>query len=287
MAAILKLVQGTAEWLAHRNHCRNASESAVVMGLSPWQTPYQLWELRTGRRETSAPTVAMQHGTAMEPLARAAYEVQTGLIMQPLVMQDGHYSASLDGMTLDGERIVEIKCPYKGQASALWQSVATGTVPEHYRIQIQHQLMVCDAVIADLFVFDGQEGLLVEITRDEACMHAIRAAWDRFQTCLDTDTPPPLTDRDTVERRDPEWRSAAKAFTEAKAVLEAASVKLDEARQALIGLTRHACEKGDGVTVVKVFKQGSVDYKKVPELKGVDLDRYRKPGAMEVRVGLS
>jgi hypothetical protein len=34
--------------------------------------------------------------------------------MQPLVMVDGDYSASLDGITLAGDTIVEIKCPYKG-----------------------------------------------------------------------------------------------------------------------------------------------------------------------------
>jgi hypothetical protein len=30
--------------------------------------------------------------------------------MQPLVLVDGEYSASLDGLTLGSERIVEIKC---------------------------------------------------------------------------------------------------------------------------------------------------------------------------------
>ena len=78
-------------------------------------TPYQLWLLKTGRAE---PTVnaAMRNGTALEPLARHAYEVETGNVMQPLVLQDGLYSASLDGMTLEGDLIVEIKVPYKGQA---------------------------------------------------------------------------------------------------------------------------------------------------------------------------
>ena len=49
-------------------------------------------------------------GTQPKPSARAAYEARTGLVMQPLVLVDGEYSASLDGLTLGGERIVEIKC---------------------------------------------------------------------------------------------------------------------------------------------------------------------------------
>ena len=86
MSALHKLVQGTEEWLEHRKQYRNASESPIVMGLSPWMTPYQLWELKTGRTQPVEANVAMKHGTDMEPIARAAYEAKSGLIMQPLVM---------------------------------------------------------------------------------------------------------------------------------------------------------------------------------------------------------
>jgi putative phage-type endonuclease len=253
------------------------------MGLNPWQTPYGLWLVRTGRM-TVPVTAPMQHGTQMEPAARAAYEEQTGSVMQPLVLTEGDYSASLDGITLEGDLIVEIKCPYKGQASALWQAVSVGEVPEHYGIQVQHQMMVSGAAQAHLWVFDGSTGLLVEIQRDEVTMAAIRAAWDGFQTYLDTDTPPPLTDRDTVERSDPAWTLAAGLYVEAKRKAEEAAESLDRARERLVSLASHASESGRGVTVTRFFKQGAVEYKKVPELKVVDLDRYRAAGRVEVRV---
>lgn len=76
-------------------------------------------------------TAPMQHGTQLEPKARAAYEEQAGSVMQPLVLTEGDYSASLDGITLEGDLVVEIKCPYKGQASALWQAASVGEVPQH------------------------------------------------------------------------------------------------------------------------------------------------------------
>jgi len=155
LSALLKLVQGTPEWHQHRAQFRNASESAAVMGLNPWQTPYGLWLVRSGRM-TVPVTAPMQHGTQMEPAARAAYEAQTDAVMQPLVLTEGDYSASLDGITLEGDLIVEIKCPYKGKASTLWQAVSVGEVPEHYRIQVQHQLMVSGAASAHLWVFDGR-----------------------------------------------------------------------------------------------------------------------------------
>lgn len=283
MNAILKLVQGSPEWHAHRAQYRNASESAAVMGASPWLTPYQFWQIRTGRVKQTV-TAPMRHGTEMEPRARAAYEAQTGLVMQPLVLADGDYSASLDGITLEGDLLLEVKSPYKGQSSTLWQGVVAGDVPEYYAIQIQHQLMVAGAAMAHLWVFDGTEGLLLEVARDEAIMANIRVAWDGFQKYLDSDTPPPLSDRDTATRDDPEWKLAALGYLNAKRMAEDATATLEAARERLVGLTSHPSESGAGVTVTRFWKQGSVDYKRVPELDGVSLDGYRGKGREEVRV---
>ncbi len=280
---IIKLVQGSPEWLAYRLSRRNASESAAVLGASPWTTPYQLWLLKTGRSVTPV-TSAMRHGTDTEPVARAAYEAHTGFVLQPLVLEHKGYSASLDGITFDHDLILEIKCPVRGSRSDLWQDVAAGAVPEHYMTQVQHQLMVSDALFAHLWIFDGQRGLLHEIPRDEAVMERIKAGWDAFQTYLDTDTPPPLTDADTVQRSDTFWKDAAAAFASAKAAADAADLALTAARDALVKLAVHPRESGAGVSVTRFWKAGNVDYKKVPALAGVDLNGYRSKGREEVRV---
>jgi predicted phage-related endonuclease len=52
MSKIIKLAQGSPDWLAYRLSMRNASETAAVMGVSPWTTPHQLWLLKTGRAVT-------------------------------------------------------------------------------------------------------------------------------------------------------------------------------------------------------------------------------------------
>ena len=111
-----------------------------------------------------------------------------------LVIEDGAYSASLDGMTLAGDLVLEIKCPMRGTRSDLWQDVSQGQVPEHYRVQVQHQLMVSGAEQAHLWVFDGAKGILTEVTRDDALMTRIREAWEAFQPFLDRDVPPPLAE---------------------------------------------------------------------------------------------
>lgn len=285
MSAAMKLVQGTPEWHAHRAHFRNASETAAVMGVSPWQTPYQLWALRTGRSQQVV-TVAMARGTALEPLAREAYEARTGHVMQPLVLVEGDYSASLDGLTFDGTLIVEIKCPLRGRDSSLWKAVAAGEVPEHYGWQIEHQLMVSGASLAHLFVFDGSEGRLTEIAPRPERWKGIQEAWDAFMHCIKTDTPPPLTERDKVIRKDTEWRAAAEVYLELKLQADRLAALVDEARAKLVGLAQHPSESGAGVTVTRFWKQGGVDYKRVPELEGVDLEEYRAKAREEVRVSV-
>ena len=283
MADIIQLKQGSAAWLTYRLSMRNASETAAVLGVSPWCTPYQLWLQKTGRASPEV-TAAMQHGTALEPAARAAYEAQTGHVMQPLVLRDGCYSASLDGMDLGGELIVEIKCPYHGQDSKLWREVQAGHVPDHYAAQIQHQLMVSGAGMAHLWVFDGTQGLLRPIEPIDHAVRRIREGWEQFQVYLDTDSPPPLTDADTVVREDVAWTLAAAAYAEAKRAADIADAVVAKTRDDLVGLAKHPREQGAGVSVTRYFKQGNIAYAKVPALQGLDLSLYRGKTREEVRV---
>jgi putative phage-type endonuclease len=284
MTNIVKLVQGSPEWHEHRRKYRNASETPVVLGVSPWATPYQLWEEKLGLRHPEV-TQAMLHGSELEPAARAAYEARTGLVMQPLVLVDGEYSASLDGVTLGGERIVEIKCPFKGKNSALWEAAdGGGHLPEHYHWQVQHQLMVAKAEIADVFVFDGSDGILLEVTPDAASWPRIHTAWDEFMQFVISKTPPPLSKGDVRQRNDAEWAEAAQAYVEAKRTADVVQRILDEAKGRLIALTSHSNESGAGVSVVRYWRKGSIDYSKIEELKIIDLERYRSAPREETRV---
>jgi putative phage-type endonuclease len=285
MSAILKLVQGTNEWHEHRAKNRNASETPAVLGVSPFQTPHQLWLLRTGRAKQPV-TFAMRRGTELEGPARVAYEARTGLVMEPLVLQDGEYSASLDGITLSGDQILEIKCPMKGRDSELWLAAEAGSVPEHYGWQIEHQLMVSGAQLAHLWVFDGEHGVLVEVPAQPVRWPVIHAAWDQFFMFLGTDTPPPLMSNDIRNREDETWRTAAEKYRLSKQQAEEYAAILEAAKSELLKITSHPRETGCGVTVTQFWKRGAIDYKAVPTLKGMDLDAFRGPSRLECRVSV-
>jgi putative phage-type endonuclease len=224
MTTIVKVLQGSADWHEHRRTHRNASETPVVLGVSPWTTPYQLWQQKLSLTKPEV-NPAMLRGTELEPAARAAYERFTGLTMQPLVMVDGEYSASLDGLTLAGDRLVEIKCPFKGRESSLWQAVQERRLPEHYQWQIQHQLMVARADIADVFIFDGVEGVIFPVAPDPDAWPRIRAAWNEFSQYVTEAQAPPLTDRDTRIRYDPEWLEAAAKYVALRTAYDELSTK--------------------------------------------------------------
>ena len=283
---IVRMEQGSPEWHEHRRKHRNASETAVVLGLSPWQTPYQLWQVKLGLLELAV-TPAMRHGSELKPVARAAYERQTGRVMQPLVVVDGEYSASLDGLTLGGGRLLEVKCPVKGRESTLWKTVEAGGLPEHYQLQVQHQLFVTKADVADVYVFDGTDGVLLEIAPQPDTWPRIHTAWDEFMDFVAEREPPPLTERDVRVRDDSEWLSAAASYLELRAAYDALSTAVEQAKVRLVNLASHAKERGGGVSVSRLWKRGAIDYKCVPQLTGLDLEKYRAPPRVEVRVQVS
>jgi putative phage-type endonuclease len=161
-----------------------ASEAAALLRVSPWtpRNPYELFEIKTGRREVPV-TPAMARGVQLEATARALYELERSDLMMPYVVEgEDNYAASLDGLSFDGERIVEIKCPWKGSASDLWARAVRGQVPPHYGCQVQVELMASGAELCDFAVYaaDAHCLTIIEVRHDLAMQARIRAAWDAF-----------------------------------------------------------------------------------------------------------
>jgi hypothetical protein len=90
--------------------------------------------------------------------------------------------------------------------------------------------------------------------------------------------------KNTVVRSDAQWLEKANKWREAKCELEKWKEIEDTLRQELILLAGDNGTAGGGIQLSKSMRKGLVDYEKIPELKGVDLEQYRKPSAIAWRI---
>ena len=139
-------IQGTPEWLAERAGKVTASMVSAVLA-KPDTAGYRDYqaqlvaEVLTGKPQGSDYTNAhMAFGTEMEPLARSAYEAETGFSVDevgfcqhPTIERAG---ASPDGLVGDSG-LVEIKCPKVATHLAY---LIAGVVPVGYKNQMMWQM---------------------------------------------------------------------------------------------------------------------------------------------------
>ena len=67
-----------AEWLEHRKHGIGGSEVATILGLNPWETPYQLWRRKKGLDAPKEETFAMKAGHYLEDAVSQFWADATG-----------------------------------------------------------------------------------------------------------------------------------------------------------------------------------------------------------------
>lgn len=274
--------QGSTEWHEHRAQHFNASEAGAVMGVNPWQPRNQaeLFDVKTGAL-TIEENDAMRRGKDMEPEARADFERQTGVQLSPIVLTHGRYSASLDGTDLDGRVNAEIKCPMRSNSKALKCQSAKDvreTVP-HYWWQMVHQQYVSGAEWMGFFVYHPDAPKKpIWIHADEliADRDSLLEQWEAFAGYLDANERP---GDGVAEDESSDMQLLEHNYLLAKAALQEAQQAEKDAKNALIERAQAQGVdklKGAGVTVQRSERKGAVDYSKIPELEGVDLDYYRK-----------
>ncbi len=179
------LDQGTSHWLAWRADGIGASEAAAIMGENPWKSRQRLLRdkiaaRQNGGRSGGFANAAMARGTALEPLARAAYVRETGKHVEPACLVSTRHSwlrASLDGIDIAARHVTEIKCGEKVHA----ETAKNGVPPKYYLGQLQHILAVTGYDQIDFWCWlPERTPQLVTIVRDEAYIDRMLDAEARF-----------------------------------------------------------------------------------------------------------
>lgn len=168
MRTILDLEQGTSSWLQWRQEKITGTSAPIIMRLSPWQTRVELWQEKTlgwTKPFTQKELDRMARGTQLEPLAREKFIEDTGILVHPVIGLHDDYDfigASFDGLSNDHQFVLEIKCGKKS-----FEMAQSGVIPPYYLAQIHHQMMVAKAYCALYYAFDGTNGIMIDILKDE------------------------------------------------------------------------------------------------------------------------
>jgi len=132
--------QRSETWRKWRQDKIGASDSSAIMGVG-FKSIGQLFDEKLGLRPPEEENEAMARGNALEEEARSAFEKETGLSVFPMVCVNAELPwqiASMDGMTIEKDIAVEIKCP----GVRTIQRIMEEGIPKYYIPQLQHQMAV-------------------------------------------------------------------------------------------------------------------------------------------------
>ena len=196
-----ELIQGSPEWLAYRATHDNASDAAAMLGCSPYKTRDELLAERyLGLSREFSDYVqerVLDVGHEFEALARALAEGIMEESLYPATMSYGTFSASLDGLTINGRKSWEHKRLNAELLACMPAEYNAGAdLPKYHRVQVEHQFMVTDAD-ETLFTASKWNGDQLLDARHAWCFpdaelrEEILAGWAQFHLDLAAYVPKP------------------------------------------------------------------------------------------------
>lgn len=167
------------DWHTERLDGIGGSDAPVVVGLSPYKRPIELYREKRDRiipDETVDVPLRMRLGNMIEGLVLDLYDEQTG-------RKTRHISSTrwskaypwayvhLDGQVVGEKRIVQVKTAGQHSRREEWGEPGEGPtkgVPADIYVQELHELAVTGADVADVVLLRGFESLTIyELPRDD------------------------------------------------------------------------------------------------------------------------
>ena len=288
---IIELEQGSSEWIDWRKSKVTASELPIIIGNSKWMSAYELWQQKLGFIGGMKDNYAMQRGRELEPIVRDLVNKDLDANFVPMVVEHDEIewaAASLDGIDLDLDAILEIKCP----GLADHKLAEEGKVPLHYKAQIQWQLFCSNmdnAYYASYYNPDGKSENPLEIflveRDDEYIAKELLVKASDFYKCIVDMIEPEMSEDDFVQITDDEFEIAAREWKAANELMKFHKEREAFFRDKLIKFTDDSNCRGFGLKLQRVKRDGAIDWnqfwKRVssvyPEVKETfDPEEFRK-----------
>lgn len=274
------LKQGSSEWLEWRRRGIGSADIAAIMGKSPWLSPQDVYEQKTGLVPPAEPNPAMTRGTYYEQEAREAFHRLIQGSFFPICCVHGEVDfciASLDGFDFATKTVLEIKVPGKKTMDLAGE----GKVAEHYLIQMQWQMFVSGADLAYFFCYvpEGKETRLIKVPRDPVLMIKLQEEathfWNNFKKGI-----PPTTKKDKRLIQDESFEAAVTEYKRANTKLKAYQQLVELHRSKILTYATKGSFGGYGVTVLESKPRVSYDVERMKK-DGIPIEKYVKIGNSE------
>lgn len=211
MTARLITFNSREEWLAERTRI-GGSDASSVLGLNPYKDNQELWEIKTGRKESEdiSDKPYVKYGTEAEEYLRELFrldfpEYEVDYLENNMFLNDKYpfAHASLDGWLTDKEGrkgVLEIKTTeiLRSMQREKWK----GQIPDNYYVQLLHNLMVTEFDFATLKaqlkyrytddVFLHTRHYFVERSEVEEDIQMLADAESKWWKHVESDERPPL-----------------------------------------------------------------------------------------------
>lgn len=280
------------EWLQWRQKGIGSSDVPIIMGVSPYATALELYETKIADtvEEDETNQFIKDVGNEIEPKIRSLYSIMTGIDFQVALMEMEGFPlrSSLDGICPNKEILIEIKLLGKED----YEGSLKGKVPERYYPQMQQQLLVSKGKVNRLIGYPYSkyketkkielENLsIVEVTPDIPYQETMMTECLKFWKHVTDKKPPIPSAKDYKTLRG--YAAKVKYWKQLKEDADIIAEKMEQVRAEIIAAAvkanhpRFVCA---GVRIRQESRAGSVNYKNIPELKGVNLDKYRGAGSV-------
>ena len=282
----IDLEQGTPEWHEFRRRHIGSSDAASVMRISPYKSYERLHGEKTGEiLEREFSNEAIEHGKRIEPIARNHFNERYGYEMKPAVFECEEHpfmSASLDGWDSLSNAALEIKAPINVKNHL---RNCERIAPE-YNAQLQHQMAVMQiqAIFFISYFEDGSEPYIHsrKVHRDDEFIAKMLVAELEFWEGVKQNKSLHDLLYAGCRQMNSNWDEIALSCWEVKhrkqellARLKECQKEEDQLQQALIDLSDGIESYSERFELRMASRKGKVQYDQIPELKGVDLDKYR------------
>lgn len=170
------------------------SDMAIILGLSNYMTPYQLYLEKTGQGTIREETEQQYWGNQLEGIIREEFEKRNSVtvetpdtLIHPFY---NHLRGNVDGFIPSWNAILEIKCSSSFMAHE-WGPDDSDVIPMQYLVQVAHYCAITNSDCAYIAVLIGGNSYRqFKYERDlELEMKLITEA-NKFWDCVANKTPP-------------------------------------------------------------------------------------------------